>query len=286
MKKLIERLIIFFIGVPFILGVVYLQFFHHLPLNLLVFGVSAFAAYELSLMFGTNGQTLPRPLLMFLAPMIPVCEFLNIIFGLNYLSMLALVLASFIVFAVEIFTAKEFAMSNARIARSLCVILYAGFFPSFITRISGLTRASGTNNTFAFVATFLVLVFISDSAAWLFGMLFGKNNRGILLASPNKSVAGFIGAYLGTFVFAFILTHLVFKDVFATTNLLPKTAILAIVVCTAAIIGDLAESVFKRSAEVKDSGNVVLGRGGVLDSVDSIFMAAPFFFFIIKLLFA
>lgn len=286
MKKLIERLIIFFVGVPFILGIVYIPFFHHLPLNLMLFGVSAFAAYELSLMFGTNGQTLARPLLMVLAPLVPICEFLNIIFGLDYLSTVALIVTSFIVFAVEIFTAKEFAMSNARIARSLCVILYVGFLPSFITRISGIASQKAPNASFAFLATFLVLVFISDSAAWLFGMLFGKNNRGVLLASPNKSVAGFIGAFVGSFVFSVIMTHLVFKNVFATTNLLPKTAILSVVICAAAIIGDLAESVFKRSAEVKDSGNVVLGRGGVLDSVDSIFMAAPFYFFLIKFLFA
>lgn len=280
MKKLIERLIIFFVGVPLVIGLVYIPFFHHLPLNLLIFGVSSFAAYELSLMFGTNGQTLARPLLMCLAPLIPISEFLNIIFGLDYLSTIALIVASFIVFTVEIFTAKEFAMSNARIARSLCVILYVGFLPSFVTRISG------TREPFAFVATFLVLVFISDSAAWLFGMLFGKNNRGVLLASPNKSVAGFVGAYAGSFVFSNIMTQFVFKEAFAGENLLAKNAILSVIICTAAIIGDLAESVFKRSAEVKDSGNVVLGRGGVLDSVDSIFMAAPFYFFLIEFLFA
>ena len=280
MKKLFERLIIFFVGVPFILAVVYIPFMRHLPLNLMVIGVSACAAYELSLMFGTNGQTLPRPLLMALAPLVPLADYLNIIFGLDYLSTIALIAASFTVFAFEIFTAKEFAMSNARIARSLCVILYTGFLQSFITRLTGL------ENSFAKIATFLVIVFISDSAAWLFGILFGKNNRGVLLASPNKSVAGFFGAFLGSFVFAALMTLLIFKNVFACENLLAKTAALSICVCAAAIIGDLAESVFKRSAEVKDSGNVVLGRGGVLDSVDSIFMAAPFFYFLIQILFS
>ena len=278
-KKLIERLIIFFVGIPVVLALVWLPYFHHLPLNIAIFGVSAFAAYELSLMFGTNGQTLARPLLMVLAPLVPLAEFLNVIFGLDYLGTVALVLASFVIFVVEIFTAKEFAMSNARIARSLCVVLYAGFLPSFITRISG------TPSSFARVATFLVLVFISDSAAWLFGMLFGKNNRGVLLASPNKSVAGFIGAYAGSFVFCLIMTHLVFAKEFASDFLLAKSAVLSTVVCSAAIVGDLAESVFKRSAEVKDSGNVVLGRGGVLDSVDSVFMAAPFYFFLTAFLF-
>ena len=245
----------------------------------MIFGGSMFAAYELSLMFGTNGQTLPRPFLMALTPLVPVAEYLNTVLGVDYLSNVALVAATIAIFTYEIFSAKEFAMSNARIARSLCVVLYAGFLPSFITRTSGL------EHSFARMATFLVIVFISDSAAWLFGILFGKNNRGLVLASPNKSLAGFFGAYVGSFVFALIMTALVFKAEFAADNLIARTAALSVCVCSAAIIGDLAESVFKRSAEVKDSGNVILGRGGVLDSVDSIFMAAPVYFFLVSLLF-
>lgn len=284
MNKLIARLIIFFVGVPLVLALVYLPYVHHLPLNLAIFGVSAFAAYELSLMFGTNGQTLARPLLMVLTPLVPLAEYLNVILGLDYLSTVALVATSFVIFAVEIFTAKEFAMSNARIARSLCVVFYAGFLPSFITRISAMEFS------FSKLATFLVLVFISDSAAWLFGMLFGKNNRGVVLASPNKSAAGFFGAFLGSFVFGLLMTLVVFKKEYSSGAheadlLVARTAALSVCVCAAAIVGDLAESVFKRSAEVKDSGNVVLGRGGVLDSVDSIFMAAPIFFFLASLLF-
>jgi len=284
MSKVIARLITFFVGVPLVLALVYLPYVHHLPLNIVICGFSAFAAYELSLMFGTNGQTLARPLLMVLTPLVPLAEYLNVILGLNYLSTVALVATAFVIFAVEIFTAKEFAMSNARIARSLCVVFYAGFLPSFITRISSM------DFSFSKLATFLVIVFISDSAAWLFGMLFGKNNRGVVLASPNKSAAGFFGAFLGSFVFGLLMTMLVFKKEFSSGALgadymVARTAALSVCVCAAAIIGDLAESVFKRSAEVKDSGNIVLGRGGVLDSVDSIFMAAPIFFFLASLLF-
>lgn len=284
MNKLIARLIIFFVGVPVVLALVYLPYVRHLPLNIVICGFSAFAAYELSLMFGTNGQTLARPLLMVLTPLVPLAEYLNIILGLDYLSTVALVAASFVIFTVEIFTAKEFAMSNARIARSLCVVFYAGFLPSFITRISGM------EHSFSRLVTFLTIVFISDSAAWLFGMLFGKNNRGVVLASPNKSAAGFFGAFLGSFVFALLMTTLVFKKEFSAgalgaNFLVARTAALSVCVCAAAIVGDLAESVFKRSAEVKDSGNIILGRGGVLDSVDSIYMAAPIYFFLASLLF-
>ena len=55
-------------------------------------------------------------------------------------------------------------------------------------------------------------------------------------------------------------------------------AILGAITAVAAIIGDLIESVFKRSCDIKDSGNLIPGRGGVLDSIDSVIIAAPIFY--------
>ena len=199
----------------------------------------------------------------------------------------ALVAAVFIIFAFEIFSARTFEKSNARIARSVCTLLYAGFLPSYITSISMLPRSP------AHLVTFLVMVFISDSAAWLFGMLFGKNNRGKVAASPNKSIAGFIGAYLGCILVAFLASYLVFPSAFdafvdfshKVHHKAIRVLVLGIVVCTASIVGDLAESVFKRSANIKDSGKIILGRGGILDCVDSVFMAAPFYYYLLIQLF-
>ena len=56
-------------------------------------------------------------------------------------------------------------------------------------------------------------------------------------------------------------------------------------IATAAIAGDLIESVFKRSADVKDSGTVILGRGGILDSMDSILAAAPVYYILVCVLY-
>ena len=123
----------------------------------------------------------------------------------------------------------------------------------------------------------MILVFISDSAAWLFGMLFGKNNRGLIAASPNKSIAGFIGAYLGSIGIAILIKFTLWKEIFGELSLI-KLILLAICVTTTSIIGDLAESVFKRSSGCKDSGNIILGRGGALDSIDSL-LASPHLFF-------
>jgi phosphatidate cytidylyltransferase len=113
-------------------------------------------------------------------------------------------------------------------------------------------------------------------------MLFGKRNRGIVPASPNKSIAGFIGGYAGS-IGAGIVAKMLFPDVFAGSVM--KMVFLGFMTASAAIVGDIIESIFKRSAGIKDSGNIIPGRGGVLDSIDSILLAAPVFYIICDFLF-
>lgn len=289
MNKLVQRLLVFFVGIPVVLGFVCFDVFGHLPFNALLIVISAIAANELCTIFASGGETLPKPLVVSLCAAIPACTYIGMAFlnGIN-LCNVALVAAVFIIFAFEIFSARTFEKSNARIARSVCTLLYAGFLPSYITKISFMAFSTD------YLVTFLVMVFISDSAAWLFGMLFGKNNRGKVAASPNKSIAGFVGAYLGCILVAFLASYLVFPSAFdafvdfshKVHHKAIRVLVLGIVVCTASIVGDLAESVFKRSANIKDSGKIILGRGGILDSVDSVFMAAPFYYYLVALLFS
>lgn len=284
MNKLVQRLLVFFLGIPIVLGFVYFDALSHLPFNALLVVVSAIAANELCAIFSSGGETLPKPLVVSLCVAIPASTYIGIeiLHLLLNLCNIVLIAAVFIIFAFEIFSAKTFEKSNARIARSVCALFYAGFLPSYITCISLMM------NSTAHLVTFLVMVFISDSAAWLFGMLFGKNNRGKVAASPNKSIAGFVGAYLGCILVAFLSSYLVFPSAFNAFGQHKAIRVLAlgIVVCTASIVGDLAESVFKRSANIKDSGKIILGRGGILDCVDSVFMAAPFYYYLVTFLFS
>lgn len=282
MNKLIQRLLVFFVGIPVVLGFVCFDVFSHLPFNVLLVVVSAIAANELCFIFASGGETLPKPLVVSLCAAIPAFTYFGLVIPHWYLNLclVVFIVAVFIIFAFEIFSAKTFEKSNARIARSVCTLFYAGLLPSYITCISLMVHST------EHLITFLVMVFISDSAAWLFGMLFGKNNRGKIAASPNKSIAGFVGAYLGCILVAFISSYLVFSDVFDVPYKVLRVLLLAITVCTASIVGDLAESVFKRGANVKDSGKIILGRGGILDSVDSVFMAAPFYYYLVTFLFS
>ena len=158
----------------------------------------------------------------------------------------------------------------------LFVLFYGGYLLSFLSRMTVLEHST------EFIVLFLVMVFLCDSAAWFFGMLFGKGNRGYVKASPNKSIVGFVGGILGA-IASGILCAFIWPQVFAGS--LWRMVILGLVVSISAILGDLAESVFKRSAKEKDSGNFIPGRGGALDSIDSVLMAAPLFYFIATMLF-
>ena len=130
----------------------------------------------------------------------------------------------------------------------------------------------------------MVIVFGTDSLAWFFGMLFGKKNRGLIKASPNKSIAGFVGGVFGTIIVVFIITRFIplFNQYFSHISNF-EIFFITFITSLFAIIGDLIESVFKRSANIKDSGNLIPGRGGILDSVDSMLLAAPVFYLLVKI---
>jgi len=119
---------------------------------------------------------------------------------------------------------------------------------------------------------FCMIVFANDSAAWLFGITMGKH-RGFIKVSPNKSLEGFIAGLLGSTAAA-LLGPVIFSFIPANW---PVLAGLGLVCGFTGIVGDLFESALKRTAGVKDSGKIIPGRGGFLDSFDSIlFSALPF----------
>ncbi|NNL16601.1 MAG: phosphatidate cytidylyltransferase [Flavobacteriaceae bacterium] len=122
-----------------------------------------------------------------------------------------------------------------------------------------------------------ILVWVNDSFAYLIGKNFGKQKL-FPSVSPKKTVEGFLG---GLF-FACIASAAIAK--FSYTFKFSNWLILAIVISVFGTLGDLIESKFKRQANVKDSGVIMPGHGGLLDRLDSIIFAAPFIFLVIKML--
>lgn len=283
MNKILRRLLTFFIGLPLVVFIVYFTPYNHLLLHCAIVFFSCIASSEIYNLLSRNIPMQRKGIIVGLATLIPISAYVCIIFNFDLVISTLVFLASFMILLIlEIFFPcpqnpdMPFADSNKKILGSLFVLLYGGYLLSFLSRMTVFPHSR------EFIITFLILVFMCDSAAWFFGVLFGKGTRGFVKASPNKSIVGFIGGIFGS-VASGILCAFIWPDVFSGS--LWKMIVLGLFISVAAILGDLAESVFKRSAEEKDSGNIIPGRGGALDSIDSILMAAPLYYFIAGLLF-
>lgn len=296
MNKVISRLLVFFVGVPLVLGFVWLPYFNHLAFHLLVCAASIIASCELHDILSHNISLPPKPFVAVMSALVPVAALLQALFaegsdflvsGLDYFTggldfLTAVLIFVFIIILVyEVFSAKTFEHSNHRMTGTCFIVLYSGYLVTFLSRLT-VARVNGQDASTPFLILFLLMVFLCDSLAWLFGVLLGKNNRGFVKASPNKSIAGFIGGFVGS-VAAAVLAYFVWPSLFK--NSLIALIVTAVFSAFAAILGDLVESIFKRSAGVKDSGTIVPGRGGLLDSIDSILLAAPLFYLLVSIFF-
>jgi len=118
----------------------------------------------------------------------------------------------------------------------------------------------------------LVLIWVADSAAFFVGRRFGRHKLASRV-SPGKSWEGVAGGLLAVVLLAAGIA--VANQPAIESPLL--FVILSFAVAAASVLGDLVESLFKRRAGVKDSGTLIPGHGGVLDRIDSLTAAGPFF---------
>jgi phosphatidate cytidylyltransferase len=121
------------------------------------------------------------------------------------------------------------------------------------------------------VLVLMAIIWVGDSAAYYCGRAFGRH----LLAprvSPKKTIEGAIAGLIGSVVIGTV------GGVWVTKGSWPMLAAISAATAAAGQIGDLAESVLKRSAGVKDSSSILPGHGGILDRLDSLFFAAPIFY--------
>lgn len=118
---------------------------------------------------------------------------------------------------------------------------------------------------------FFFILWCNDSGAYLAGSAFGKRKL-FPRISPGKSWEGSIGGAIVSYIVVFIISN--WYTQFSFTD----WAIIAAILIVIGTLGDLVESLFKRSKNVKDSGTLLPGHGGILDRFDSLLMATPFVF--------
>lgn len=160
------------------------------------------------------------------------------------------------------------APATAAISSTVFGAAWIGFGLGFLL----LLRAVPDGRLAAF--TVIIAVWVDDTAAYLIGRAVGRHKFSPAI-SPAKTWEGFVaGTAAGVFAVFVSLYHQDFLSI-------ADSIILGVVVTVAAALGDLFESAFKRDLEVKDSGRLLAGHGGVLDRVDAFLFALPAAYFTI-----
>jgi phosphatidate cytidylyltransferase len=127
----------------------------------------------------------------------------------------------------------------------------------------------------------LVMTWMSDTAAYFGGRTFGRRKL-IPSVSPGKTVEGALWGVAGTVITGAVYAHFVLAGVAGLPVGLVFGALAGLIVSPVAQLGDLAESLLKREAGVKDSGALLPGHGGVLDRFDSLFFTIPVTYWLLE----
>jgi phosphatidate cytidylyltransferase len=196
-------------------------------------------------------------------------------------------MAVLLLFLLTVFTRQMFNSLRddaplRTMAYTLFGLLYVLWLYNFMTKIVYVVprSASGAVQGQFYVLYLITITKFSDMGAYLTGSVIGKHPL-IPHISPKKTWEGFFGAL----AFSLLASLALFKLMPGHLSVLNWThaTVLGLLLGFAAVIGDLAESIIKRSTGVKDSGNLLPGIGGALDLIDSLLFTAPLLFFYMRL---
>lgn len=176
----------------------------------------------------------------------------------------------FLTFIIELYRKKEMAFIN--IAYTLMGVFYVAFPFAMLYHLGFYQNGEFTTiYSYQIIMGFFILLWSSDTGAYLAGKYFGKNKL-FERISPKKTWEGSIGGGVLALVAAYIIS------LFFNHLLLSDWLILALITVIFGGLGDLVESMHKRNLNVKDSGKLLPGHGGILDRFDGLFMAIPFIY--------
>lgn len=171
----------------------------------------------------------------------------------------------FLIFIIELYSKAADPFRN--IAFTLMGILYVALPFSLLNYIATATEIYNYQLLFGF----FFILWCNDSGAYLVGSAIGKHKL-FLRVSPGKTWEGSVGGAIASYGVAYLISgwYISISRI--------DWMVIATILIVIGTLGDLVKSIFKRSLNVKDSGTILPGHGGILDRFDSLIMSAPFVF--------
>ncbi len=172
---------------------------------------------------------------------------------------------------VRLFPQKDNSRPIETMATTILGVMYVAFLLNFFTKL-----LIGWNGVEGRLLTMYVIVVVkcSDIGAYFVGCHMGRHKL-FPRVSPAKTWEGFIGGMATSLVVSLAFYFVCKGSLTVVTLGLHDAVILGILFPVCGIVGDLSESLLKRAADVKDSGGMIQGMGGILDVIDSLLFAAP-----------
>ncbi len=234
-------------------------------LLVLLTGIGLHEFYQMAFP-GRNQEFLPFCLIGALTPLLPLLSDMRLILG--GITLLFIAAAFHVLFR---FSSIQTAASDIGL-----LVLSLIYIPLLMTHIQLVRQLDHGVNWLLLI---MLIVMTNDSAAYYTGCRFGKH-RLYEAVSPKKSIEGSLGGLVGSYIGTFVAKYTFFPELGLIDLLVAPLLIGSI-----GQLGDLFESLLKRSFGVKDSGTIFPGHGGVLDRLDSIIVAAPITYYYALFLF-
>jgi phosphatidate cytidylyltransferase len=274
-SELTRRIIFGVIAAPLSIAIVYLGDW---ALAILLSVLAALAAWEVFRIARETGALPLEPAGIALAALLPIAVHAQRL-GLYTLSLTALVAMVLVLFASTIWLRGPAGKPLSSVAITVFGVTYGGLF-SYVYALRYHDYAVGAAAGTALVVLPVLLTWATDVGAYVFGRTFGHKKL-IPSISPGKTVEGAVGGLGLTIVICLLYVRFILMP-YAQLGLTIQGAVMfAIVVSVAAQTGDLAESLLKREAGVKDSSRIIPGHGGILDRFDSLLFVMPIAFLLL-----
>ena len=270
MSDLAKRIISALIAAPVALIMIYLG---GLPLATFLAAVSAGCAWEFYRIAAAGGVEPLDPVGIPLAGAVPLAVYAAGI-GLYRPSLVVAAVAMLIILAAVIWTRGPQRRPLGAASVTVMGILYTGGLLSFGYALREHPYAVGDRAGTALVAFPLVLTWASDIGAFFVGRAVGGPKL-IPSVSPGKTISGALGGLATTVLVSWLYVRFALRPVALLTMTIPATILFGALISVAAQVGDLAESLLKREANVKDSSHLIPGHGGLLDRLDSLLFVLP-----------